>query len=117
MIVEKTVTQIKKVLVVESTCLLDASMESLLSVRNDLQVCAVAYQSVDCLLFEISQFHPDVIIIDDKLLQEVISALLFELLKYPNLRLIGANPENNRLHIYEKKQVLMEESTDFLAVV
>ena len=109
----------QNVLVIESASLLDQGVESLLKCEADLQVSGVAYADESTFLQDITELRPDVILLNEA--GPLDSARILDLLQnlptLAALRVIIVRPDDNRIDVYEKKQVLATHSDDLIALI
>ncbi|MFL7838973.1 MAG: hypothetical protein ACK2T4_10155 [Candidatus Promineifilaceae bacterium] len=108
--------QRKKILIFESKGLLIASILSLLAERADYEVFSGAFTAPDPLL-QFNGYTPDVLIIEKSQLMENVSKVqeLFE--RFPRLRLFVLGLDDNKLIIFEKQIVHVEQFSDFLEIL
>ncbi len=107
----------QRVLIVEHNSLLGAGMESLLNNASDLYSAGVTPNSKDELIQSISEFQPDVVILD-KTSSLINSVGLSVLLKnHPKLRVVAVSANDNLLHIYNKQQVLIMQAADLVNII
>jgi len=108
---------VRRVLMVDGDCLLSAGLHSILAPRTNLEVRTIVFIDIPHLTAYLHSFAPDVVILDELSLSAHVSGLLEAFLSFPKLRVISLNIDNNRLQVYEKKQVLVTTPEDFFAEV
>ena len=107
----------KRILVVESDQLLVAGVESLLNGERALKVKRVVIDDEVDLTKEIKIFQPSVLIMDDRLYFAKLPVLFGLIKDYPGMRVIVVNSVENRLHVYDKREILITSINDLLATV
>lgn len=107
----------KRVLVVINKLLFGVGLESLLSDENDLDVKSIPYKNEKTLSLEIKEYEPDVVLIDESIKLAVLPNYLNILAGLPKLRLLVVNSKENRVHIYDKNEIQIDSSMDFLTAV
>jgi DNA-binding NarL/FixJ family response regulator len=107
----------RRVLIVETDCILEAGIQSLLASRKDLIVRGITQTDVVTLMEAIAAYRPEVIVIDHRLLASHAARLLQDCSLFPELRVIGMSLSDNHLYIFDHKQMLVSQSTDFLSLV
>lgn len=107
----------RRVLVVAGDCLFSAGLQNILSLRTNLEVHAVIFKDIPDLIVNIQSFNPGVVILDEIYFLANPTDLLEAFLSFPELRVIRMNIDDNRLQVYEKKQVLVRTPEDFFAEV
>lgn len=105
------------VLLVENDLLLGAGIETLLSREPNIEVIGISSCDVDELIERIRYLRPEVIILDEAIYLSYSSRLLVLLHLYHKLRLIIVSTDDNLVHIYDKKDVLLTEITDLVNIV
>jgi DNA-binding NarL/FixJ family response regulator len=110
---------LKRVLVFRGENLLTAGVENLLAREDDLLVLGVSDVFEDGFSFEheIELFHPSVIILDESSLSTDFPFLYEILKKYPQLRVIVVDEGDNLVHIFDKRAIMVAQSTDLIEVI
>jgi DNA-binding NarL/FixJ family response regulator len=108
---------LKNVLVINNKDLLSGGVLSLLCHENDFVVINKDVIEKSALNNAMEEFHPDVVIVNESLLSTFPSTLLGWLKVFPETRLIVLDENENLLHIYEKKEVVVERSLDLIATI
>ena len=107
----------KRIVVLESDQLLNAGVQSFLSSQGYQQVHGVATQDEQDLVDEIEGFRPNVIIMDEQCHAAYLSLLMPYLASDSAIRTIILNLHNNQISIFEQRQVLVQQLSDFLDVI
>jgi DNA-binding NarL/FixJ family response regulator len=108
---------VKRVLVVIKKVLLRVGLESLLSQHQDLHIKTIVYQNEKALVAEIRDFQPVVILMDEAIQLDHHPNVLGMLLDFPNIKLLVVNSKENRLHVFEKKEIRISQSADFINAI
>ncbi len=107
----------KRVLIVGTTSLIGAGMESLLSQESSLDVTGVSPADEQALIAQIWQLRPHVVVMNSSLSYTNPTRLLDRLDMYPRLKLIVVNETSNLIQTYEKQSFLAEEHIGLAAVI
>lgn len=109
----------KRVLVFRGENLLAAGVENLLAREDDLLVLSATEIGEDGFSFEheIELFHPSVVILDESSLSTDFPFLYEILKKYPHLRVIVVDEGDNLVHIFDKRVIMVAQSTDLIDVI
>lgn len=106
-----------KVLVIHGSSPTLAGIEHLLGHENDMDTLGIASTDTNEITREIKRLKPNVIIAEEKL-PWVGSQKMFDLLTvFSKLRVVVVSNVENRLEVYEKKEILIERLADFVSVV
>jgi hypothetical protein len=99
--------------------LLAAGVESLLAREDDLLVLGVADVCEDGFSFEheIELFHPSVVILDESSIFTDFSFIYDSLKRNPHLRVIVVDQGDNLVHIFDKRAIIVAQSTDLIEVI
>jgi hypothetical protein len=84
---------------------------------DQFQVRRVAPQSIDELCRSISAFNPDLILMDDLVLNQNYTKLAVFIQDVPGCQIVVLHSENNRLFLYTRNETLLQKSGDLLAVL
>ena len=107
----------KRVLVIFDEPILKAGVESLLSREVDLEILSTTLVNGDQLCDQLNSYCPEVVILDEKLESARISNVIDLLNRYPSIRVLVVNLRDNRLHIYEKHEIMVAHSTDLVSTI
>jgi DNA-binding NarL/FixJ family response regulator len=107
----------KRIVVLESDQLLNAGVQSFLSSQGYQQVHGVATRNEETMVLEIERLHPDVIIMDEDNREANLALLVPYMAGDRAIRTIIMNLHNNQISIYEQRQVLVQQLSDFLDVL
>lgn len=108
--------QRKKILVFEYQGLLTASILSLLAQQTGHDVFSGNFSTPES-LEQVNGYQPDVFIIEKTQLAENITAVMELVDRFPGLRLIVLGLDNNKVNIFEKQLVHVEQFSDFLEML
>lgn len=110
-----------RILILDKEHLLGAGVESLLSQEENITIMGLATDfSIDqnqYLKQEIEQFRPDVVILNNDLLKVYFNLLVGLINLYPEMKFIVVNPLDNRLHVYEKREITIACSDDLVSII
>lgn len=109
-------SQRKRVLVLESEKLLPAAVLSLLAARSEFDVTSIGFNSFVSLK-QVDHCEPDVIIMDEELVTNNITAVMRLVDRHPKVRLIVVGLEDNKLHVFDKHIVQIKNVSDFMAQI
>lgn len=108
---------VKKVLVVEGGLLFNAGVRSLLLGTPDLEVQDLALDKflevADCLQFG----QPDIIVVDSTTSHANVEKMATLLDRYPQVRLLLLDLQENQIEIYDKTRFEVCELSDFFAAL
>jgi DNA-binding NarL/FixJ family response regulator len=104
----------KRVLVICDGLLIGSGIESILSREDDLILMHSLLTTEIAFEKEIDTFKPDVIIIDDNLKTWDLSKLIRLLKRVPVFRLMILALNENRVQIFDKQDVLINQLADFV---
>ncbi len=107
----------QRVLVVENESLLGAGIESLLTRETDLDLVGIASGNEADLIKIIEHSQPQVIILDEATYMTNSIRLLDLFRNYSELRLVLVNANDNLVHIYEKRKLLVSQAADLADIV
>ncbi len=107
----------KRVLVMRSSYLLSAGVECLLHEQQELEVVSLDIEFTKQLVEEIIDVKPDVMVIDEStVITNLVNLVdLFE--KFPEIRVIVVNLENNHMSVFDKRYIPIQQLTDFYAAL
>lgn len=108
---------LQRVMLVGNVSLLGAGIEQLLQDVPDLIVEAVAPDSTDHWITQITTSHPNVIVLHQTMYRIDPARLLASLENHDRIRVVVIDPDDNQLHIYEKNQISVAHVEDLVAVI
>jgi DNA-binding NarL/FixJ family response regulator len=108
---------LKKVTVILSEFLIGKGVESLLSREMELSVTSILYDGDDGVIDHIERYQPSVVIMDESLLNGSSRNLFNQLLLYPKLRVLVLSVQDNRINIYDRKEILVSQSADLISAI
>jgi hypothetical protein len=97
--------------------LMFVAVMSLLKSQPDLELVGVSAPNEKELFQAIDFYKPDILILDESNSPDQSTRPLHPLLHYPELRVITLNHEDNLLHIYQKRDVMVTRITDLVSVI
>lgn len=106
----------KKILVLESEKLLAASIVSLLASQSELDVMNTNIGTLES-WDKFSNARPDVVIMEEGLLEANISAIVKLAERHPTLRLIVFGLSNGDVQIFDKQMARVRHVSDFLSLL
>jgi hypothetical protein len=111
----RTGEQVKqRVLVSTKEMLLGAGIESMLMRQNELALISTISHNTIELINKIHRHKPEVIILDEKMYQDSVSELMACINERPEMRLVVVSDSENRIQIYNKRQLQVTQSMDLI---
>jgi DNA-binding NarL/FixJ family response regulator len=108
---------LKRVLIVTRELLLREGVESLLSREVDIKVHGTQFIDESTLAKEIDRYHPDVVILDERLEYTDLTNLFDLLIDYPRIRVMVVNVIDNKVNVYDKSEFELAHSYDFVSAI
>jgi DNA-binding NarL/FixJ family response regulator len=96
---------------------LTSGVENLLIRQNGMNIMSTALSDWATLANEIERFHPDVLIFDTSLRFTDLTSLLDLLKDTPELRVVVMNVHDNRVHVYDKREIIIKHASDLVAAI
>ena len=115
--IDKTEVRLIQVLIIFGERPLLAGVKDLLKNEGDFNLISTAMIDIDGVTQEIKRIKPDVVIWDDKLPSEHQSALFNLLLTFKDLRAVVLSNYENKLQVYEKKEIPILQVNDLFSAV
>jgi DNA-binding NarL/FixJ family response regulator len=108
---------VRRVLIVENQTLLGAGVHSLLGDETGLDIRGISPHDQSELMQDIRCFQPDIVIMDK--VSHLIAPLnlLAALENHAQLQVIVVSADDNQVCIYDKRQLLVKRTTDFLDMI
>lgn len=106
-----------RVLVVIRNSLLGDILGSLLAGAIRLQVQTVLCINPEGLWIGIEQYQPDVLVMEESLIEETLIAGPGNTTAFGRIRIIAINPAANQVKVYDKFQISLTHFTDFVALI
>lgn len=103
----------RRVIVLETEKLLSAGISSLLSTNGKMEVIGLTFEE-EKFNEAVNHFKPEVVIVDEQVLDENLNAYSAILKNYPKVRTIVMNTGANSLQICDKELIQVEHLDDFL---
>ncbi len=107
----------QRVLIVENELLLGAAIESLLTREVDLDLVGLASSNEADLSKAIGRSRPQVVILDEATYPSNSLKLLNFFRKHPELRLVLVNATNSLVHIYDKRNISINNPDDLAEAI
>ena len=98
--------------------LLGQAVESILTADRDWQVIKVlGTPDLRALTQEIEKTKPEIVIINQSHSADAFPVLVHLMERFPEMKIITVNPDNNLVEVYNKQKVCLEEVADLLSVI
>jgi DNA-binding NarL/FixJ family response regulator len=107
---------LQRVLIIENETLLGAGVQSLLQDEANMEVIGISPSNLAELIQEIRRSRSDVVVLDEVTHLTGPTKLLALLEDYPKLRLVVVSANDDRVRIYDKREVLVTHTTDLLYI-
>ena len=106
-----------RILVINSEDLLSGGVVSLLRREEDFEIVTKDIPDKSALASEIEGLKPDAVLINESFLFTYPASVLHLLQEFPELRVIVLDENQNLLHIYKTREVVVERSLDLIATI
>jgi hypothetical protein len=103
-----SLSQLTRVVILQSDKLLNAGVQSLLSTKADVEVIGIAH-SDESYASILERTQPDIVIMDENVLCANMSAYL-----YPEMRTIVLSLGDNQMQVYDRRIIEVDHLNDFL---
>lgn len=111
----RTKDQVKqRVLVATKEMLLGAGIESMLMRQNELSLISTISHTTIELINKVHQLKPEVVILDEKMYLDSLNELMTCMNERPEMRLVVVSDSENRIQIYNKRQLRVTQSMDLV---
>ncbi len=107
----------RRVLVATREMLLGSGIESMLVRQKELDLVGITLGNKTDLIKKISRLKPEVVILDETTYLVSARDLLALLTDWPEIRLVVVSASENRVQIYNKRQILVTQSTDLVEMM
>jgi len=97
--------------------LLATSIKNLLAPNEGFSIHCASEENIQELINSLKLHRPDVLILDDSQTGREISKYFLMENNCPDVRVIVANVDNNHLKIYERFQIQLSRSADFIDAI
>lgn len=101
-----------RIVILQSEKLLTASVQSLLSKKENVDLIAVRH-SDESFASILKRTQPDIVIMGEQIICDNMSNYLEILKEYPDVRTIVLRLGDNQMHVYDKRIVQVERLNDF----
>ncbi len=105
------------VLVILGDSFIGKGVESLLSKERDLLVLSLLFEDTPTLNRQIESLQPDVIIMDEELVNNEVFDLYHLLSGNPGLCMLVLSMQDNRVSLYKREEILVSHSNDLIAAI
>jgi len=109
---------VKRVLVWDTELLMAKGVEFILASETSLEVIGIESKEEADLLNAVERYQPDAVVLcdSDRLLKE--NSVLMKLLTgFPNLWVIMVSSEDNRIKLYNKRELLLTQASDLSNII
>lgn len=106
-----------RVLIVEEDSLFFNAVELLLVLQENLEIVGAVSTDIQEIAAKIEQTQPDVIIISDDIASANTQLIIPLLKKYSCLRIITFNLDNNRINVYDNREVDVTTVNDLVSAI
>lgn len=114
----RTATHVKqRVLVATHEMLLGAGIESLLLRQKELDLVGITPGSSADLIKKITRLKPEIVILDEGMYLVSAKELLTFLNDWPEMRLVVVSANENRVQVYNKRQIRVTQSMDLVEMM
>jgi chemotaxis response regulator CheB len=107
----------KTVLLIESGHFIGGVIRSLFTRCETLNVIEASPASSRELIQLVNQARPQVVVLDDTVRADYLSHLLKYMRNSDGIRVVVVNTSSNQLEVYEKQQIPVRQTADFLAAL
>ena len=107
----------KIIVILEEDQLINAGVQSFLAAQDGFEIIRLESSDSAQIFQEIERIQPDVIIIDENNQVTPLNDLLSHLENLPNIRTIELNICDNQIQINDKRQVQINQLSDFISVL
>lgn len=107
----------ERVLVVTTQTLFERAIICWLLTTTELEIQTVSPHSEKNIFQTIRYFKPQAIVLDEGINQHNLIRLLLGFLPCNDIRLVGVNSRDGFVHIYDVRQVQIEQISDFTTLV
>ena len=106
-----------RVLIIEEDSLFFNAVELLLVLQENLEIVGAVSTNIQEIAAKIEQTQPDVIIISDDVATANTQLIIPLLKKYPHLRIIAFNLDDNRINVYDNREVDVTTVNDLVSAI
>ncbi len=106
-----------RVLAVIRNSLLGDILDDLLSTMFNLHLCRVRCVSPESLWQGINQYQPEVIVLEEGLVNDTALSFAGQALVRGRVRIILISPAENRVQVYDRFQISLTQTADFVALI
>ncbi len=106
-----------RVLIVEEDSLFSNAVELLLVLQENLEIVGTVSLEIQVIAAEIKQTQPDVIITSDDVATANAPLIMTLLKAHPHLRIITFNLDDNRINVYDNREVDVTTVNDLVSAI
>lgn len=106
-----------RVLIIEEDSLFSNGVELLLVLQENLEIVGSVRADLQVVTAEIQATNPNVIIISDDIATSNAQLIMSLLRAYPDLRIITFSLEDNRINVYDKREVIVSTASDLITAI
>lgn len=107
----------KKVLLIESGQFIGGVIRSLFARQEQLIVIEASPTNTRELMKMVEKHRPEIIVLDDTVRVDYLTHLLRFMQASEDIRVVVLNTNSNRLDVYQKQKINVNQSADFFAVL
>ena len=107
----------KSIPIITGKSYIGKGVESLLSQRSDMDMDSSAIIDNDSSVYKIENFHPNIIIRDERLLNTKRVVLSNLLSGCPKMRVLVLCLNDNRISIYDHQEIIISNSNDLVSTI
>jgi hypothetical protein len=105
------------VLLIGSDDLITGGVASLMRQAHDVLLLKKAISNISELINEIHSFSPNILVVKNNNDYVTSSSMMNLLSKFPDLRILAFDENKNIIHVYEKQELRVNQSTDLLGLL
>lgn len=106
-----------RVLVVDENSMFSNGVQLLLVTQKNLEIIGTVPIDLAVITAEIDRMHPNVVVINEKIVSSQSNLIVTLLKTYPTLRIIALNLEGNQINIFDNRQVVVETFDDLVSAI
>ena len=107
----------KRIMLVESGHFIGGVIHSLFERQNEMRVIETTPTNTRELIRAVELHKPEIIVLDDTVHANYLAQLLSYMRNSEDFRVLVVNTDRNRVSVYQKQQVDVNQSADFFALL
>ena len=107
----------KRVLLIQSDDLFSGGISRLLKEYPDITLLDKTIRDISHLIEEINEYLPNILILKNNLELFSSTCMIEVLNKYPDMRILSIDEKKNIIHVYDKQEVHVTESSDLYSLL